>query len=136
MKVTAGKFSILFPELERPEERMGTAQSILVKYRTWSEWKSDVIDNSNEIRDLVSAISVRRTLRCRAGGIDQDSSTVRFLLPDGQSMTIAFGTPTHLTLEDWGQIDLGSGDFYDKICAVLSKREGRPVKLAEADPKP
>ena len=87
---------------------------------------------TGEAKDLASVISVQRPLRPIAELGNFRSSAIQLLLPDGGAMTVSFDTPTRLTLEGWGCLDLGSTDFYDKMCAMLSKREGKPVKLTVA----
>jgi hypothetical protein len=109
---------------------MRAAQSLRVgNYNFGNEWKVGVVDNTGEVKDLVSAFSVQGTLRCNVGiGC---GTTIQFLLPSGEAMEVAFRTPTQLTLDGWGHITLRSRDFYDKIRELLSKREGKPVRFVE-----
>ena len=157
-KILDGKLSIIFPRLEQPEDQMLAARSLRVKYHSEHNpdgWTSAVFDDREEVKNLVSAISVRATgqltggtgeVKDLASAIsvrrlvqpiaeigDYRSNAIQLLLPSGGAMIITFDTPTNLTLEGWGHIELSSRGFYDKLCGLLTKREGRPVKLADAD---
>ena len=153
-RISDGKFAVLYPPLERPEEQMRAAQSLRVEYRSgnFDKWKLAVVGGREEVKNLVSAISVKGTIQPTgetgevtdlASAISMQravrpigeigsfgSMPIRFLLPNGGTMTASFDTATQMWLEGWGQIELGSTDFYDKICTLLSKRGGKPVKLA------
>ena len=86
---------------------------------------------------MASAISPQQPLQPIGEVGPYRSSAIQFLLPNGGAMTASFDTPTRLWLAGWGRLDLSSRDFYDQLCAMLSKREGKPVRLADAeDAKP
>ncbi len=162
VKISEGKLSVLFPPLERPDEELRTALSLRVKYHSendWNDWHSAVVDDREVVKNLVSTISVQGTAQPTGGtgGVkdlasaisvrrplqpieeigSNRSNAIQLLLPNGRAMTVRFDRPTTLTLEGWGQMKLHSRDFYDKLCGLLTKRTGKPVKLADADdPKP
>ncbi len=134
VKISQGKFVVVFPDLERPDEDLVTCHSIRVRYHPESnpyETRQVLIDDAYDVKSLLAALSVHETTKCAIDISNSNSSTVDFNLAGGKVRTIAFGRASVALLNGWGCFDLKSRKFYDRLFALLSKREGKPVKFAD-----
>jgi len=76
-------------------------------------------------------VSVYRTITGEERKIDVrffPLGSVDFLIPPQKEINAKFVSPTQIELENWGQIYIRD-EFYEKICAIVSKAEGKPIDI-------
>jgi hypothetical protein len=54
---------------------------------------------------------------------------VEVLLPNGGLVRLAFLTPRIVARENWGTIELGTPDFFNKLSEIASRAERGKVTL-------
>ena len=129
-EIQRGRFVVSSPRLESPQDEFRNAEALRIGYAVGPDVKSIRVDNPAELKDIVSTMAVQ--------GMDVNLSvaapanaTVNFLMPNGASIRTTFVTPTTLDRAHWGQIHLASSAFHDKIAAIISKAEGKEVRLID-----
>lgn len=103
------------------------ATAVTLRYTVKYQAKTITITDPDEVQTLVSAFHVTRTLKGHSwptptnGGAD-------FVLADGSVIQTRFHQPMLLERTQWGGLSLTS-EFYERVCAVLSRAEGRPIDV-------
>jgi hypothetical protein len=126
--VSDGKFYVLVPRLEAPEADLRSAELVRISYSAGGEVKMLRITDRQQITALISSLDVARTSDL-PGGWARETDTIEFINPHASLIRLAFTSPSELTRDHWGSIALRSTAFYDRICDLVSRAEGKSVQL-------
>jgi hypothetical protein len=100
------------------------ATSLTISYTVkGAQQKSIAVSDPAEVRDLLDALEITDT---QSGLFAAQSA------PGGKSARVVFVGPTVLDRSNWGQVHV-TRRFYDKVCDVASKAEGRKIDILRSD---
>ncbi len=111
-----------------PEKEVAKTRTLKIGYTVRGQTKHLTIEGPKAIQDLVSAIKVEGTQEGMHLGL-LAFGWVEFTLEDGSVIKALFSKPTRLSWGSWGTVDLKEATFYDKVCELASKEEGRKVDV-------
>lgn len=127
-EIADGKFAVVFPRLEWPEEELAHAVSLRIRYPVGTETKHVDVSDRGRIAALFAAMAVEATEP--GSGVNCGHTTrIDVRLPSGELARLVFRRPTFLHREGWGRIHLASTAFHDKVADIVAKAEGKPVEL-------
>jgi hypothetical protein len=109
-----------FPELS-------SAQALRISYTIDNKTKALTLNEPSEVQPILRAFAItgeERKIDVRFFPL----GSVDFLIPPQKEINAKFVSPTQIELENWGQIYIRD-EFYEKICAIVSKAEGKPIDI-------
>jgi hypothetical protein len=108
------------------------ATSLTISYTLkGNQAKSVTVSDPAEVRDLLDALEITGTQPGMFMGL-KPAGRVDFVLPDGTVARTTFADKTDLDRANWGQVYV-TPRFYEKVCDVASKTEGRKIDVLRMD---
>jgi hypothetical protein len=112
------------------EAALRQATMVRIGYTVHKQRKYHTVSNPDELRDLLDGISVVNSSKGSTFSWLSPNGTVEFTFRDGAVLQAVFVYNNQLQRPQWGHLYLKT-DFYDKVCVLLSRVEGRPIDVLQ-----
>ncbi len=109
------------------------ARSLKISYSVAGETRVLNLTDAKEVQSTLSTLEIERTEKGAQVGL-RPRGRVDFVLADGTILRTAFVNQTQLDISRWGQVYLKNSKFYERACAVLSKKEGKSIDILGENP--
>jgi hypothetical protein len=106
-------------------ESLKNAKAMKIQYYVKTELKTLLVEAASDLKQLTAGLQLEDADKGAQAGAALILG-VTFVLPDGKEVKTMFLTRTQLDRSDWGQIYLKNTTFYEKVTALVGKKEGTP----------